>query len=77
MIAKICDLEPYEFIHFIGNAHIYEEIYRSLLEQIKREPYHFPKIELNYNSNINDYTLDDIKINDYKYHKKIAMNIKA
>lgn len=77
MIAKICDLEPYEFIHFIGNAHIYEEHIEGLLRQIKREPYDFPKIDLNYNSNINDYTLDDIKIDNYKYHSKIAMNMKA
>ena len=77
MIAKICNLEPYEFIHFIGNAHIYEEHIENLSIQLNRLPYAFPKIELNYKSNIDDYTLEDINIENYKYHEKINMNMKA
>ena len=77
MIARTCDLEPYEFIHFIGNAHIYEEHMVPLLHQVRRKPCEFPKIQLNYKSNIDDYTLEDITIENYKYHEKINMNMKA
>jgi thymidylate synthase len=77
MIAKSCNLEPYEFIHFIGNAHIYEEHVDSLLEQTERLPYGFPSIELKYKENIDDYELEDIDIKNYKYHERINMDMKA
>ena len=38
IIAKHCDLEPDEFVYFLGNAHIYEDHFDALQTQIKREP---------------------------------------
>lgn len=77
ILAKHCNLHAKEFIHIIGDAHIYEEHVDSLKEQILREPNKFPKIEiLNSYENIEDYSLKDIKIKDYVYHKKINMKMK-
>lgn len=78
LLAHHCGLEPGEFIHFIGNAHIYEEHEDALLEQIKREPYNFPKCYINkkYN-NIDYYKVKDFVIKDYKFHEKIKMEMKA
>ena len=78
LLAHHCGLEPGEFIHFIGNAHIYEEHEEVLLEQIKREPYNFPKcyIYKKYNE-IDYYKVEDFVIKDYKYHDKIKMEMKA
>lgn len=74
LIAKHCKLEATELIHYLGNCHIYENHIEQLKIQIKREPFDFPKINfLNIKENIEDYTLDDIEIVDYKYHENINM----
>ena len=78
IIAKICNLEAYEFTHFIGNAHIYEEHISALKEQIKNEPLEIPTIEFTRDiKDIDDIKFDDIKINNYKYHNVVNMEMKA
>jgi len=78
LIAKHCGLEPYEFIYYLGNSHIYEEHAESLREQIKRKPFDFPKLSIKTSrTNINDYELNDFVITDYKYHEKIKMKMNA
>jgi len=78
LIAKHCDLEPYEFIYYLGNTHIYEEHAEVLREQTKRAPFSFPKLTIkNVKDNINDYEVDDFVISDYKYHKQIKMKMNA
>ena len=72
MVAKICGLEPYEFIHYGGDCHIYAGHVNQCQEQISREPYQFPTLEiLNRRDNINDYVLEDFKLKDYQHHAQI------
>ena len=76
LLAKHCGLEPGEFIHFIGNAHIYKEHEAILKTQLNNQPYEFPSCEIKeVKSNINDYEFSDFKINNYKYHKAIKMDM--
>ncbi len=76
LVAKHCDLEPYEFIYYLGNAHIYKEHKEALMEQIKRTPYEFPTMEIvEKKENINDYVLEDFKIDNYKHYETIKMNM--
>ena len=78
LIAKHCDLEPYEFIHFGSNCHIYDDHIEQVKEQISREPYPFPTIEiLNKRDNINDYIIDDFKIHNYQHHSQIKGAMRA
>tara|TARA_B110000093_G_scaffold84642_1_gene91730 strand:+ start:2239 stop:3171 length:933 start_codon:yes stop_codon:yes gene_type:complete len=78
LIAKHCDLEAYEFIHYMGNCHIYEEHLEDMKEQIKRTPYEFPTVTiLNKKENIDDYTIEDFQLNDYKHHETIKMKMIA
>jgi thymidylate synthase len=78
MIAKHCNLEPYEFIHNLGNAHIYKEHIEALTEQRNRKTYSFPKINIkNTHANINDYIVDDFEIIDYKYNGPVQMKMIA
>ena len=78
LIAKHCDLEPYEFIHYAGNCHIYADHLDNVKEQIKRTPYDFPTLEiLNKRDNINDYVLEDFKISNYQHHDPIKYNMVA
>ena len=78
IIAKICSLEPYEFIHYGGDCHIYDDHFEQVTEQISRTPYPFPTLEiLNKRENINDYIIDDFKIHDYQHHPQIKATMRA
>jgi thymidylate synthase len=78
LLAKHCDLEANEFIHFIGNAHIYEDHINVLSEQTKRESYKEPTIEISEKrDNINDYIFKDFKIHNYKHDEPIKMDMRA
>ena len=77
ILAKHCDLEAKEFIHFIGNAHIYDDHLVSLEEQIITEPFEPANILIKEKKdNIEDYKIDDFEIINYKYHKPIRMTMR-
>jgi len=78
LIAKHCDLEPYEFIHYGGNCHIYDDHFDQMREQISRQPFEFPIVEIiNKRESINDYILEDFKINGYQCHSQIKGEMRA
>jgi thymidylate synthase len=78
LIAKHCGLEAYEFVHFVGNCHIYEDHVEPIKEQFKREPYPFPTISIKeLRENINDYQLEDFEIHNYQSHDPIKMKMVA
>ncbi|CAI2603164.1 Thymidylate synthase [Apilactobacillus kunkeei] len=72
LIAKECGLKPGEFIHTLGDAHIYSNHVSQIEEQLSRETYEAPKLWLNPDKeSIFDYDMDDIKVIDYKHHDPI------
>lgn len=72
MIAQVTNLEAYEFIHTIGDAHIYSNHLDQIKLQLSREPYKLPTMELNKNiNNIFDFKYDDFKLKNYKSHPVI------
>lgn len=77
ILARHCNLEPDKLIHFIGDAHIYENHVEPLKQQIIRPNYSMPTIQINKKNSINDYEFDDIKIKNYKYHPTIKMDMIA
>jgi thymidylate synthase len=79
ILAKHCGLIADEFVYYLGNAHIYDDHFEPLRIQLEREPYPFPKIEINKkHESINDYTLDDIVfLEEYKSHPPIKMEMRA
>ena len=78
ILAKHCDLEAKEFIHFIGNAHIYDDHVDSLEEQIENEPYDPPNLIISEKKEkIEDYKFEDFFIENYNYHKPIKMKMRA
>lgn len=78
LLAQHCGLEAHEFIHYVGNDHIYDDHFEQMEEQLKREPYEFPTLEIqSIKENINDYTVDDFKINNYQYHPQIKAKMRA
>ncbi len=76
ILARHCDLEPYEFIYSLGNAHIYDDHVDGLKELITRTPYEFPDFKvLNRHENINDYVIDDFELTNYNFNNIINLNM--
>lgn len=66
MVAQVCGLEPYEFVHTFGDAHIYLNHVDQIHEQLSRTPRKLPKLVLNPEvKDIFDFKYEDIKIEDY------------
>jgi thymidylate synthase len=76
MIAQVTGLKPGQFIHFMNNAHVYENHFEALARQLERSPYPAPKLWLNPDiTNFYDFTPDDVKLLDYQHHPKIEMEV--
>jgi len=76
LLAKHCGLEAYEFIHFMGNIHLYENAIDAAKLQITRKPFPFPTVSIKQiRENINDYQVEDFEIHNYQSHEaiKVAM----
>ena len=76
LLAKHCGLEPFEFIYFLGNAHIYDDHVEPLKEQLSKVPFEFPTIQVNSCDNINDYKITNFVIHNYKMCEKINMKMR-
>lgn len=69
MVAQVTNTIPFEFIHTIGVAHIYENHLEPIKTQLSRDFKKLCKLELNPNiKNLFDFKFDDIKIKDYECH---------
>jgi len=76
MIAHVCNLQPGEFVHTMGDAHVYVNHIDALEKQLKRELRPFPKLKISRNvKNIDDFTVDDFILEGYNPHGKIDMNM--
>lgn len=76
MIAHITDMEPGEFIHTMGDAHVYRDHIDALKEQIKREPRPFPTLKIKRKvDSIDDFKFEDFEICDYNPHPRIQMTM--
>jgi len=72
MVAKVCNLEVGEFIHTLGDAHIYSNHFDQVNLQLTREPLPLPTLKLNPEvKNIFDFTYEDIAIENYQSHPAI------
>ena len=72
MVAQVTNLKPKEFIHTIGDAHIYSNHVEQIKLQLTRTPYELPTMEINPNiKNILDFKLEDFNLKNYKHHALI------
>ena len=75
IMAKVCNLQPGEFIHSIGDAHIYKDHIDPLLNQIDRSPRAFPYVNVKYHECIDNYRMGDIELKNYYPYDSIYMNM--
>ncbi len=66
MIAQVVNLKPGEFVHTLGDAHIYSNHFDQVNEQLTRQPKELPTMHINSNvKNIFDFKFEDFKLSDY------------
>ena len=76
MVARATRLEPGEFIHTLGDAHLYLNHLEQAREQLERTPYPLPAMKLNPDvSDLFSYTFDDFHLVDYRSHPHITAPI--
>ena len=78
VIAQICSLQPGEFIHTVGNMHVYNDHIPGLEEQLKRNTFPFPTLKLPKFSSLEEVLStkpSDYILEDYKYHPPIKMKM--
>lgn len=76
MIAQVCDLEPGDFIHTFGDAHIYTNHMDQVNLQLSRETYELPQMKINsYIKNIFDFKYEDFELVNYKCHPHIKAEV--
>lgn len=72
MVAQVVGLKPYECVLTLNDAHIYHEHFEAVKEQLSREPMKLPKLWLNPEiKDINKFTMNDIRLEDYEHHPTI------
>jgi thymidylate synthase len=68
MVAQQTGLEVGEFIWTGGDCHIYDNHVDQVREQLSRNPYPFPTLELRRAASVFDYTFEDMTIVGYEHH---------
>ncbi|XP_057374939.1 thymidylate synthase-like isoform X1 [Daphnia carinata] len=76
MIAHVTGLKPGEFIHTLGDAHVYSNHISALEKQLEREPRPFPTLKIARQvSDIDDFKAEDFVLEGYDPHPKIPMDM--
>merc|ERR1712066_861355 len=76
MMAQVCGLKPGEFVHTMGNAHVYSNHVEPLLTQLERVPRPFPVLRINPDiKDIDAFSFSDFTLVGYNPHKKIDMEM--
>ncbi|WP_270182077.1 thymidylate synthase [Alkalihalobacillus sp. CinArs1] len=72
MMAQVCDLEPGEFIHTLGDAHIYNNHLEQVELQLTRDPRPLPKMKINPEvKSLFDFSFEDFELTEYDPHPHI------
>ena len=79
MLAHHTGLKAHKFIHFIGNAHVYESHVEALKEQLNNETFSFPTVRMvcPVRDKIEDYVEEDFVVEGYKSGKVVKMDMVA
>lgn len=76
MIAHVTDLKPGDFVHTMGDTHVYLNHVDPLKEQLQRTPRPFPKLVIKRQvQDIEDFRFEDFEIVDYNPYPKIQMDM--
>lgn len=72
MMAQVTGLKPGEFVHTLGDAHLYSNHLEQVKLQLTREPFPLPRLKLNPQvSSIFEFAFEDFELQDYRHHAHI------
>ena len=76
MVAQVCDLEPGDFVHTFGDAHLYLNHIEQTRLQLSRQPYPLPQMKINPTvTNIFSFKFEDFELENYQAHPHIKAPI--
>jgi thymidylate synthase len=76
MMAQVTGLKTGDFVHTLGDAHIYLNHIEQVKEQLSREPRHLPLMRINPSVNsIFDFKYEDFKLENYDPHPHIKGSV--
>ncbi|MFN9519444.1 MAG: thymidylate synthase [Bacteroidota bacterium] len=76
MMAQVCNLQPGDFIHTFGDAHIYSNHFEQVSLQLSREPRPYPIVKLNSTiQSVFDFTYSDFTLENYNPHPAIKASV--
>ncbi|HEX5524643.1 MAG TPA: thymidylate synthase [Pedococcus sp.] len=75
MVAQVCDLEPGELVHTLGDAHLYSNHVEQAREQLSREPFPLPQMRIAPGRQIDEFDLGDFELVGYQAHPSIKAPI--
>lgn len=76
MVAQVCGLRPGEFVHTLGDTHIYNNHFEQVAEQLSREPRPLPRMIINPDvKSIFDFKYEDFTLEGYDPHPHIKATV--
>lgn len=76
MVAQVCDLEPGDFVHTLGDAHLYSNHLEQVEEQLGRKPFQSPVMKINPEvKSIFDFKFEDFELVGYEAHPHIKAKV--
>lgn len=78
MVAHVCGLKAREFVHVMGDTHVYINHVEALKAQLERKPLPFPALRIKERENLKEidhFTMDDFELVGYKCHPPIKMDM--
>ena len=76
MVAQVTGLEAHEFVHTVGDAHIYLDHMKQVATQLERDPRPLPWMAINPDvTDIDDFVFEDFELVDYNPHPAIRAKV--
>ncbi len=76
MVAQVCDLAPGDFVHTLGDAHLYSNHLEQVDEQLSRKPFPLPQMKINQDvKSIFDFKFEDFELIGYEAHPHIKATV--
>lgn len=76
MLAQVCGLELGEFVHTLGDTHIYHNHFEQVKEQLSRNPLPLPKMKINpFVKDINEFKYEDFELENYQCYEAIKATV--
>ena len=76
LMAHVTGRKAGDFVHTIGDAHVYLNHVEALETQLERTPRAFPKLAINPSkTDIDDFVMEDLTVTGYNPHKSIKMKM--